>query len=156
MHHVGFIVHDLEKTMKRLADSQGIKPWSIYTIKPDNPIIRGKQAPSFSAKFAMALLGNTVIELISPYEGEGIYSEFLKEKGEGFHHIAFMFPSQEELDKELSAREKNGAEVLFGGGLSWPGMGVLGSYYYLDTKEMGLVIELCYAKQMPAPEKTYP
>lgn len=98
----------------------------------------------------MAPLGNMVIELISPYEGRSVYAEFLKERGEGFHHIAFAYPSQEELDKEMSARKKSGAEVLSGGSL-----GALGSYYYFDTKEIGLVIELLYVKQLPPPEKTY-
>ena len=156
MHHVGFIVHDLGRTMERLAISQGIRPWSMWTLKPDNPIIHGRQVPSFSFKCAMAPLGNMVIELITPYEGRSVYAEFLKERGEGFHHIAFAYPSQEELDKEMNVRKKNGAEILSGGSLSWPGMGTLGSYYYFDTREIGLVIELLYVKQLPPPEKTYP
>lgn len=42
LHHTCFVVHDVEKTAKALAESLSIGPWSIWTIEPTEATIHGK------------------------------------------------------------------------------------------------------------------
>ena len=47
-------------------------------------------------------LGDVLIELLEPLEpGEGRIGRFLKEKGEGFHHIAFRVEDIQERWRDL-------------------------------------------------------
>ena len=82
----------------------GIGPWKIYTFDPSNTTnqtYRGK-ACEFTLKVCFAVLDSIVWELMEPVSGPTIMSDFLKEHGEGIHHIAFdcnHIPWQERLDE---------------------------------------------------------
>jgi len=150
--HLGFVVHDVDETMKKLVDLLGMKPWNIWTMKP--PFLRditvhGKEV-SHGFRAAIAQLENTAIELLAPLEGESVYKEYLEKKGEGFHHVAVAVPSEEELEKIVKELKEKGCEVIQSGRL-----GDLALYYYVDIKEIGLVIEL-FTGTVPPPERSYP
>lgn len=76
--HIGIAVKNLSdalNTYKRLYGLDAIKIETLQDIK---------------VKVAFIPLGEVLIELLEPVEpGEGRIGKFLKEKGEGFHHIAF-------------------------------------------------------------------
>jgi hypothetical protein len=79
---VGVVVEDLEKAVERLL-SLGIGPFTPMFLPPDaEQWFRGKP---LNAKFKISgtRLGEIVLELIQPVEGESPHQEFLDSKGGG-------------------------------------------------------------------------
>ena len=61
----------------------------------------------FTERAGRARLGPIRLHLVQPLEGTSVYSEFLKTKGEGLHHMAFThlgIPHWEEAVSRISAR----------------------------------------------------
>ena len=86
------------------------------------------------AKLAFFQLGQVSIELIEPFNGPSTWQEFLDEKGEGVHHIAF-----EVDDAQASVAELEGMDMTMVQKGDYEG----GSYTYVDAqKSLGLVLEL--------------
>lgn len=151
--HIGLIVKDLQKSMEYYWKILGIGPWHIYTLKPPflvETYLRGKKV-SFSMKLAIAEVGNLHLELIQPLSGESVYESFLKEKGEGIHHIGCEI---ENYDEALEYLNKKGIGILMGG------VTEIDAFAYLDTEDLlGTVIEINKRPKdfkMPPPEATYP
>ena len=92
-------------------------------------------------------------ELIESVEGPSIYEEFLKEHGEGVHHLGYFV---EDIDAEISSMETRGFSML----QSARGFGTNddGAYAYFDTERaLGCILEaLEMPPEMPPPERTYP
>jgi hypothetical protein len=65
-------------------------------------------------------------EILQPLEGPSIYKEFLKEKGEGLHHVSVVNPA-EDVHRALAGFKKAGIEVLMSGRLE----GI--EFYYMAT-----------------------
>jgi catechol 2,3-dioxygenase-like lactoylglutathione lyase family enzyme len=133
---VGVVVKDLEKTVERLM-SLGIGPFTPMHIPPDaEQWFRGKP---LDAKFKIsgAKLGEIVLELIQPVEGESPHQEFLDSQGEGIQHIAFAV---DDLDREVAKLTKRGVSVLLSANLRNVRVA------YLDLGVGGLVIELIQEK----------
>jgi 4-hydroxyphenylpyruvate dioxygenase-like putative hemolysin len=74
-------------------------------------------------------------ELIQPLKGKSVYSDFLEEKGEGFHHLAFIV---QDLDKEVADMKNRGFKVI------QTGARPKSRWAYFDTDRIsgGCVIEL--------------
>ena len=53
-------------------------------------------------KAAIAYSGAVFIELVQVLEGETVHTEFLREKGEGVQHVAFLVRNLDETLKELA------------------------------------------------------
>ncbi len=83
---------------------------------------------------AFAQSGSVELELIQVLEGETIHTEFLREKGEGLHHLRFKV---DDLDAKLAGLAKEGIDVIFRKNLN----GV--DFAYLNTDRFGgIMIEL--------------
>ena len=96
--------------------------------------VRGKNA-EFSMKLALTRIGNIQLELIEPLNEENIYAEFLKEHGEGLHHIACAV---DDFDETISLLKGKGVDVLQEGE-TLGGMG----FAYLDTQDaMSCITEI--------------
>lgn len=139
--HAALVVRDIDKAAETLA---------ALDVGPFPPFLGG-QGMSFSGKtvhgesvdydmdlrIARSDLGGLTLELIQPLKGVSIYSEFLEEKGEGLHHLAFMV---EDVDAEIAKLEQKGFTVTQSG--SMPNT----KWAYLEPGGAGgLVIELCQA-----------
>jgi hypothetical protein len=55
LHHVGIVVHDVEKSAAAL-NASGIGPWGVWTVEPETTIVRGREVPS-SFRIAFAAVG---------------------------------------------------------------------------------------------------
>lgn len=75
--HIGIAVKNLDKSLTVYENVYGLSPIKIETMEEIN------------VRIAFIPLGEVLIELLEPTEeGAGIIGQFIKEKGEGFHHIA--------------------------------------------------------------------
>jgi 4-hydroxyphenylpyruvate dioxygenase-like putative hemolysin len=126
---VAVVVKDLRATMKNYHEVMGWGPWSVYEHKP--PALHDIQVRGKPIHYTM--LGAEVhcdpidFEILQPLEGPSIYKEFLKEKGEGLHHVAVV-NSAENVHKALADFNDQGIEVLMSGKLKDI------EFYYVDSE----------------------
>jgi 4-hydroxyphenylpyruvate dioxygenase-like putative hemolysin len=79
-------------------------------------------------------MGQLSLELIEPVGGPSTWREFLDQKGEGVHHMAFVV---QDTDEAVSFLEEAGIEVIQQGDYTG------GRYTYLDSVSLlGVVLEL--------------
>lgn len=82
--------------------------------------------------------GGRELELIEPVNGESVWKDFLKEKGEGIHHLKFEVESINETIREF---QKMGVECTQYGSAVGPNAGK--TWAYFDTvKQLGYVTEI--------------
>ena len=148
LHHVGFVVHDVEKTARDLADSLGIGPWGVSTIEPATTTVRGRDVP-FTFRIAIAPVGDSHYELVAPLTGDSLYVEHLERHGEGFHHTCFTYPTHEALLETKAQLTRQGRELVQGGAF-----GDAGEFCYFEIAELGSILELLWLAEFGPPEKT--
>ena len=90
-------------------------------------------SPTFHLRFAIALIGLSSIELIQPVSGLTIYSEQLKNRGPGIHHIGVYVPDLEAAEQGLQQR---GYQPLMQGQIQG-----LGRFAYFQAPDMHLIVE---------------
>lgn len=127
------MVRNVDEAVEYYSSNFGIGPFRIMTRHRRSAIVHGK-ITDYKVKLAFAELGQVQLELIEVLEGETIQTEFLREKGEGLHHLGFHV---EDLDAEVSKWEGKGFGVLQRSKPGGPG------YAYMDTSRVsGVIIEL--------------
>ncbi len=127
---IGVVVKDLDKTVEFLS-ALGLGPFRVSRADHPSATVRGKKT-SYRVRLAFAEQGPVQLELIEYQKGTTIQEEFLREKGEGIHHIMFKV---QDLDKTVAKFTRKGVEVLqqdrFVGG---------GGIAYLGTDKVGGMI----------------
>jgi len=137
---VALVVNDIEKSKTRLAQFFGIEaPPTIGAgdFEITKTEVKGKPAPDARCKMAFFSVGNGVsLELIEPNETPSVWRDFLNERGEGIHHIAFGVKG---MDDKIKACEEIGMELVQKG---FYGDGS-GCYSYLEGAEgLPFILEL--------------
>ena len=105
---LGFVVRDTDETARYYEQVFGVGPWSIMVGETTDCTNRGKPA-TIRGKIGVTQVGPVQFELIQILEGESIHSEFLRERGEGLHHVGFHVRDLEArlgLDPRLEGRER--------------------------------------------------
>lgn len=113
---VAIVVKDCDAMVRKYADEYGIGPWTIYEFNPntvDNMILHDKPQ-GYAMRLALANIGGVQWEIIEPKDDKSIYAKFLKEHGEGLHHVAF---GVEDYDKAMEFFRAKGHHILQGGDL---------------------------------------
>lgn len=77
LHHVGIAVKNLNTAIKNFNKSFGLKHTEIKSVEEEK------------VNVAFLSIGDSSIELLEPQDEESVISKFLKNKGEGLHHITF-------------------------------------------------------------------
>jgi len=151
INQIAIVVRDLQKTMEYYWNTLGIGPWDIYTFQA--PLVtdmtyHGKPA-QYRMKLALTMVGSVMLELIEPLEGDNIYSDFMKEHGEGLHHLGFFVKN---MDETVQTMEKEGFPCLQSGHFDG------GGYGYLDTvNTLKAIFEpIQMPEVMPPPEARWP
>jgi methylmalonyl-CoA epimerase len=86
--HIGIAVNNLDAALNVYRDVYGLLPTKIEILE------------EVKVRIAFIPLGEVLIELLEPtQEGQGRIGQFLKEKGEGLHHIALRV---EDIDRALA------------------------------------------------------
>ena len=130
--HVGVVVRDIDKAVKRLS-SLGIGPFESLSVPPMIAKFRGKPFTP-DCKTLIAKIGEIGLELLEPGKGESPWREFLDNKGEGIHHIAF---DVDDIDEVVAKLTEQGACVILTGKLR----GRLKSAY-VDLGIGGIILSL--------------
>ena len=95
--HIGIAVHDMDEGLRVFRDVFGLKPIKVETLE------------DISVKIAFLPLGEVLIELLQPTApGAGRIGQFLREKGPGFHHIAYRVES---IDQALAKLKQQGVPM---------------------------------------------
>ena len=133
------VVRDLEKSMEQYQNVLGIGSWEIIdadSSQVTDMMYHGSEVKRpFRFRAALSMVGPMQLELIQPIEGDLLYNDFLKEHGEGLHHLGHV--RVQNLDESVQALEKAGFSCLQRGGFTG------GGFAYMDTvKALGFILEL--------------
>jgi methylmalonyl-CoA/ethylmalonyl-CoA epimerase len=133
--HLGIVVKDIDQATEYYSSTFGWGPFQVQELdmKTVPLLFRGKPG-SGRFKVAIARLGSMVIELFQVMEGETPYTDFLREKGEGVHHLGFQI---DDFDGALAALTQEGIEPIFQGRF-----GEQAFAYFSTDKIGGVVFEL--------------
>lgn len=136
----GIVVKDCDKSMKLYGDMLGIKSWVVFTIDKSMCRLTYRGKPSeHSFKSAMAMVGTMMIELLQPLEGNGTYSDWLRERGEGVHHLGHI--RVPDVDAAVAAMEKAGFPCVETGAPANESMGNHKWAYVDTTPALGYLLE---------------
>ena len=99
--HIGWVVRDCEAAQEELRTRLGAGPFLSTgdELCFDQVLVHGKPVP-VSLKIAFGALGGVLIELLQPLDDRSPHAEFLAERGEGMHHLAFLVT---DFDEQLAA-----------------------------------------------------
>jgi len=134
------VVRDVKKTSAKFAAMMGVAPPELagsgdYAVT--GTLVEGRPAPDAGCQMAFFNVGpNVVIEFIQPNDAKSTWRDFLDQKGEGIHHIAFNVKGS---DKIVAALEGQGVPCVqrgkYGDGS--------GQYAYMDaTADLKCILEL--------------
>jgi len=107
---IAIVVKSIDATVKFYTEVFGIGPFEIREVDFPNATYYGRKA-GYRGKRAFAKLGPFTLELIELIEGKTVHDDFLKEKGEGLHHIGFLVKDLKKCEGEA---EKLGLKVVQG------------------------------------------
>lgn len=99
--HIGVVVRDLEDSLKRFTSLLGLKVKEVEEVN-----LQGNDV-----KVAFLPIGETHIELVTTTARMGLVGDFLREKGEGVHHIAVEV---EDIYSEFEKLRSQGVEFVWG------------------------------------------
>lgn len=94
IHHVAFVVRDIEQSMEQFETNFGMELES-----------RDQMSGAFQMDVALYRAGNNIVELIEPLSDEGWTARVLEEQGEGFFHIAYQV---DDIEKRVAELEEKG------------------------------------------------
>lgn len=139
---IGWVTSDITATETALTGLLGVRKWIRIPevhFGPDNCTLRGEPA-DFVAHISLSYLGDMQLELIEPVRGENIYSEFLRDHGQGLHHICVQAESLDSFDAAIADAAGHGAPVVQQG-LMPGGM----HFAYVCAPEVGVpFVEIAY------------
>lgn len=147
VNQISIAVHDLDDGLERYSRIFGIDAWRLFRLDGAIHTTPDGKPHDFTVEAALSATrtedglelwrgSRTEIELVEPTRGRSVFSSFLKEHGEGVHHVACW-----DLDYEatLNGFEEAGYKVLqrsqvFG----------ISEYCYIDTREelSGMMLEI--------------
>lgn len=97
VHHIGIAVHNLDTAAERYRTAFGITGWERLSL------------PERHMEIAVCRVGDTLLEFITPTSDEAAFAKFLRERGEGIHHIAYEVAN---VDDALQTLEGNGVRLI--------------------------------------------
>lgn len=97
IHHVAYVVADLDAALARLDAGFGLRPEAREVMEA-----QGVEA-------AICGPAGGAVELIRPLDPAGAIARFLDSRGEGLHHVAFEV---DDIDAALHDLRARGAELI--------------------------------------------
>ena len=97
IHHVNFVVNDLEEAMARFERVLGVDPFQVIDHRP-----RG-------ARVARTRVGESWLVLVSPYDPASVPGRHLAKHGEGFFLLSVGY---EDIVQQLERLHTSGIEAI--------------------------------------------
>ncbi len=144
-HHTCFLVRDIEASAQLLAKSLDVT-WNLWTIEPSRAWLHGREV-SMTFRVAIAEVGGSNMELITPISGESLYLQDLATRGEGFHHTCFAYDSMQALEHAREELTRQGCTCEQRGEI-----GGAGAFDYFRVPGLDGLFELLYLSALPEPE----
>jgi len=137
---VGILVRDAHRSAELMSAITGIGPWSFEDWPPPNrpefESFSDDRPARWRARLAFARSGSTEVELIETYEGECGYTQYVRERGPGIHHLQFRVKDVDAAARRLTDR---GIKIKMGATGRRPGT----KWVLMDTYEqLGFYVEL--------------
>ncbi|MCX5999704.1 MAG: VOC family protein [Chloroflexi bacterium] len=126
---VCIVVKDVDMAIQYYTSVFGLGPFEVMESSTKNMSYRGWTG-TCRLKTAFAQWGPIELELIEVLEGETPHSEFIKEKGEGLHHLRFQV---DDLEATLAELAKGGIEPVWKHNYVRAGV----SFAYLNSDQIG-------------------
>lgn len=122
LHHVSVVVADIDKAT-RFYESIGIGPFTEYPPMSEYVRIEVPDEKGFyNLTIRCAQIGPVQLQLIQPGEGDSLYKDHLREKGEGVYHLGFVVDDIDACEQQVrdlglevisSGRRKNGSGFAY-------------------------------------------
>ena len=100
---IAFVVRDLERAVREFDARLAAGPWRGWVFGPQG---QGREYRGRPAEWTLRLALNDrspQYELIEPLEGPSVHADWLAERGEGFHHVAYVVDSLARITDEMEA-----------------------------------------------------
>ena len=149
------VSRDIHRTMEGMV-KLGIGPWRLYEFGPDtvsDQTYMGQPA-RYKMKLALAFSGTMMWEIIEPVDGPSIYHEFLRDHGEGIHHVG-MGCNNIPYAERVATYKARGLQLIQSG--TWMGRvpyAYFGSEGLISTT--GEIFDIPADFVMPEPLEWYP
>lgn len=131
---IGIVVKSVDETVKYFQEAFGFGPFEIKYVDYSDATYMGKKA-GYRGKRGFFHLGPIEIELVELIDGQTIHEDFMKQHGEGLHHIGFEV-------KDLAAARKNAEKAGFKVTQGFSRQDGSGFAYLDSDKTGGVIMEL--------------
>ena len=128
--HIGIAVKDAEKTIGFLSSVWNIGKPEVFDYYPKSEEMLFGEA--FAVKLVFVKFGPVQLELLQPLDDKSIWAKFIKEKGEGIHHVAYGVSNYDEMVKKFDAAKHPLLVAASFEGCRW---------CYYDTSPGGMIVE---------------
>ena len=95
--HIGIVVSDIEGSLKLYSEALGL---ALSTIETNDV---------YKVRIAFLPVGDTLVELLEPTADGTMMADFLKDRGESIHHIAFRV---DDLEADLAKLKALGVPLM--------------------------------------------
>lgn len=95
--HIGLAVHDLDAALHQYRHAFALTAWEIIDL------------PERHMRAAIAHVGESMIELITPTSALAAFARFLTTRGEGMHHVAYRV---DDIVTAIADLRTRGVQVL--------------------------------------------
>ena len=148
-----FLVADIDAGIATYSELFDARNWRGYRYGPDTvPALRYRGEPGRFAFWVALSDTDPQIELIQSLEGPSIYTEWIEQRGLGFHHIGHFSKDLAAATAALAARGM--AVIQSGAGYGLDGDG--GFAYFDSLEQLGVVVELVeIPKRRRAPDREW-
>jgi hypothetical protein len=147
INQIAIVVKNLELVAENYWNILGIGPWAVF--KWEAPLVYDRKYYGKTVwareKIALTQVGDVQLELVQPVDGPSIYGDWLKERGEGIHHMNFLV---DDVDETVAILEKEGFPSLQGGKFGPPEM--RGAFNYVDIKPLRAIWEPVHYEEIGA------
>lgn len=99
LHHIGMVVKDRDRALAGVENAFGFGRAHRFDLK--SPTMRvSNGVTGFDLRAGFVWMGNTLLEFLEPVDDWSPHAAWLRERGEGMHHLAYLVRS---IDHELDA-----------------------------------------------------
>jgi catechol 2,3-dioxygenase-like lactoylglutathione lyase family enzyme len=135
---VAYAVHDIQAAQSFFKETLGVhKFFVIENATMKEQFYRG-QPVECRQHIAFGYAGTMQIELVQTLSGENTFTEFLRQRGQGVHHLGIQVADLDRATQDMI--EHHGFELV-----EYGAIGQATRFSYLDTRAaIGTYIELVY------------